>query len=216
MWGITPLDNCNTDTKYKYLGRPQKIALCPHPGRQAELVKPVKVPRSLIRETIYLGDFGLAITAGTSVSQKIQSPAVYCAPERFHNIIPSFASDMWSYMCLFVELYLGFNPFYGTGSASVVSYMVNVLGPLPEQWKGHYNGAGTSDDSWYDPSRKPHPTKALKAMIERARPETSQTERNHVLSVMYKGFCHLPESRVSAAQLLQDASFKAVMKIYRC
>ena len=94
--------------------------------------------------------------------------------------------------------------------------MVNVLGALPKQWKGRYNGAGTSDDSWYDQSRKPHPTMALKAMIERARPDTSQTERNHVLSVMSKGFIHLPESRVSAAQLLQDASFKAVMKIYRC
>jgi len=175
----------------------------------------MEVPESLLAETVYLGDFGLTIKTGTSVSQKVQSPAVYCAPERFHNADPSFASDIWSYMCLFAELYLGFTPFYGTGSASVVSYMVNILGPLPEQWKGYYNGAGTSDDSWYDQTREAVPTMTLKAMVKRARPEASETERNHVLSVMSKGFCYLPESRISAAQLLQDASFNAVMKIYR-
>ena len=33
--------------------------------KQGELVKPVEVPESLLTETIYLGDFGLAIKAGT-------------------------------------------------------------------------------------------------------------------------------------------------------
>lgn len=113
MWGIVPLDNCTTATKYKYLGRPQKMGLLPHPEWQGELVKPVVVPKNLIRETVYLGDFGLLIKAGTSVSFKIQSPATYCAPERWHDVGPSFASDMWSYMCLFAELYLGFPPFSG-------------------------------------------------------------------------------------------------------
>lgn len=54
----------------------------------------------------------------------------------------------------------------------------------------------------------------LAAKIKRARPEASQTEIKKVLSFMSKGFC-LPESRMSAAELLEDASFKAVMQIGR-
>ena len=220
MWGIIPLDSYNTMTKYKYLGRPKKIAINPHPGlQQAELVKEMDVPQSLIKEKVYLGDFGLAIKAGTSVSCKVQSPAVYRAPEQFHNTDPSFASDMWSFMCLFAELYLGFNPFrhffYGARGALVVSSIVKVLGPLPEHWKVHYKGVGRREDWWYDQGRKPVPSSTLAAMIKRTRPEASQTEMDNVLSFMSKGFCYLPESRMSAAELLQDASFEAVMQICR-
>lgn len=220
MWYMVPLDSYDRNTKYKYLGRPKKIAMNPHPGlEQAEVVKQMEVPQSLIKENVYLGDFGLAMTAGTSVSSKVQSPNVYCAPERFHNIGPSFASDMWSYMCLFAELYFGLVPFHGlfdgAGSTIVISSMVNALGPLPEHWKGNYEGVGAEVDSWYDQGRKPVPRMTLAAKIKRARPEASQTEIKNVLSFMSKGFCYLPESRMSAAELLEDASFKAVMQIGR-
>ncbi|WEW61766.1 hypothetical protein PRK78_007260 [Emydomyces testavorans] len=152
MWDISPLDHYTTDTKYQHLGRPQKIALPPGTWRRGELVKPMDVPERFLSKDkkIYLGDFGLAIKAGTTrVRQKVQSPAAYCAPERFHNVDPSFASDVWSYMCLFTELYLGFRLFFGTGNASVLSDMVSVFGPLPEQWKGSYSGGGggRGDDS---------------------------------------------------------------------
>jgi hypothetical protein len=215
MWGICSLDSYDRHTKYKYLGRPQKMKLYPpHPGWQAELVKPMTVPTSLLRETICLGDFGISISAGTSVINKVHQPVRYCAPELFHDKDPSFASDMWSYMCLFAELYLDVRLFYPTGSPAVVSRMVEVLGPLPEHWKGDYKGAGTSDDSWYDQSRKP--TQTLKSIFDRLRPEASQTERDHVLSIMSKGFCYLPESRLSAAELQQDLSFQAIMEIFSC
>lgn len=211
MWGIVPLDNYATDTKYKLFGRPLKLSLLPHPEWRAQLVKAMVIPKNFVRETVYLSDFGLAIKAGTSVSFKEQSPGVYCAPERFHNIDPSFVSDMWSYMCLFAELYLGFTPFSGFQSDSVLTSMVNILGPLPLRWKGHYrNVFGTYDDSWYDQSRKPDPTMLLKAMIKRARPEASEIEQNNLLSVMSKGFCYLPEYRMSAEQLLQDTSFRTI------
>ncbi|KAH7202718.1 uncharacterized protein BKA55DRAFT_600537 [Fusarium redolens] len=39
------------------------------------------------------------------VMQRGQLPAIYCASERVHGVDLSFISDMWSYMCLFVELY---------------------------------------------------------------------------------------------------------------
>lgn len=53
----------------------------------------------------------------------------------------------------------------------------------------------------------------LAARIKHVRPEASQTEMENVLSFMSKGFYYLPESRMSAAELLEDASFKAVMQI---
>lgn len=118
-------------------------------------------------------------------------------------------------MCLFAELYLSFVPFYGGSGASVVSLMVGVLGPLPENWQGHFDGPGTMLNSWYDQDRKPVPELTLAAMIKRARPEASPSEVKPVLFFMSKGFCYLPESRMSATELLQDASFKAVMQISR-
>jgi serine/threonine protein kinase len=214
LWGIAPLDNLNIEDKYKFLGRPKKLSIPYNTWRQGELVKPMEVPESLLTEKIYLSDFGMAIKAGTEVKHKVHSPVKYRAPELFHNANPSFASDMWSYMCLFVELYFGVSAIHGNGSVSLVSYVVNVLGPLPKQWKGRYNGGGTSDDSWYDQSRKLRPFLSLEAFFDYARPETSPTERNLVLSIMSQGFHYLPERRITATQLLQDSSFKALMDIY--
>jgi serine/threonine protein kinase len=164
---------------------------------------------SLLGETVYLGDFGMAIKAGDEVDHKVLWPTIYCAPERFHNAKPNFASDMWSYIVIFTQLYLGFVPWE---CDHCVSLMVRIIGPLPKQWKGHYNAFGSCNDSWYDQDIKPH--RSLGTMVMRARPDISPTELNHVLSIMSKGFSYLPENRLSATQLLQDASFKAVMDIY--
>ena len=54
----------------------------------------------------------------------------------------------------------------------------------------------------------------LEAKIRRIRPDACQDEREHALSAMYKGFCYVPEDRVTAAQLLEDPSFHVVMSYY--
>ena len=41
MWDITPLDSYDTNVKYKYLGRPQKIAL-DELWKRGELIKPME------------------------------------------------------------------------------------------------------------------------------------------------------------------------------
>lgn len=76
-------------------------------------------------------------------------------------------------------------------------------------------GAGTSEDSWYDQSTKPKLRLPLAEWIKRRQSEASQTEINNVLSFMSKEFCYLPEPRLSAAELLEDDSFKAVIQISR-
>jgi serine/threonine protein kinase len=109
MWGVAPLDDLDTNTKYKILGRPQKIAM-QYLWKWGELVKPMEVPKNLLRETVCISDFGAAFKAGTEMKQNVLPPLRYCAPERLHGADPSFAGDMWSYMCLFAELDLDVIP----------------------------------------------------------------------------------------------------------
>ena len=216
MFGVAPLDNLSTKAKYELLGRPKKLALPSNLWRQGELVRPLKVPKSLLTDTVYLGDFGLATKAGTEVRHKMLSPRniVYYAPERFHNVNPSFASDMWSYMCLFTRLYIGYTPWYSYSYCSVITEMVRTLGPLPMHWKGYYNAYGTWDNSWYDQHKMCDPKVALESFIKEQRPEVSSVERNHVLKIMCQVFRYSPDGRPTATQLLQDPSFKAIMEIY--
>ena len=84
MWGVAPLHHLDTKTKYKYLDHPLKIALPSDLWRQGELVRPAKVPTSLLADQVYIGDFGLAIKAGTDVRHKMLSPLqiISHAPER--------------------------------------------------------------------------------------------------------------------------------------
>jgi serine/threonine protein kinase len=196
--------------------------LPPNLWKRGELVWPLKVPKSLITDAVYLGNFGMAIEAGTEVRDKVPSPMniQYCAPERFHNVNPSFASDMWSYMCLFSELYIGhvpwnrwYHPMSKTGS---LSGMVRTLGSLPKKWRSCYNSWGTYCKWWYDQCRKPYPIRSLESIIKKERPEVGEVERNHILSIMKQVFNYSPDLRPTATQLLQDPSFQAVMEIYGC
>jgi serine/threonine protein kinase len=219
MWGVAPLDNLETKAKYKYLGRPLKVALSSNLWRQGELVRPLEFPEGLLTDTVYLGNFGLATKAGTEVRQRslpYENTIAYCAPERLHNINPSFSSDMWSYMCLFMELYLGIIPWESYSHATMIIQMVEILGPLPKQWEGRFNPYGKYDNSWYDHRRKPNCEVTLESIIKEYRPEVSSVERNHVLNIMSKGFCYSPDDRPTATQLLHDPSFQAVMEIYCC
>jgi serine/threonine protein kinase len=212
MWGITPLDNLNTKTKYRYLGRPKKIAL---PSRQGELVRPVEVPKQLLTDAVYLGGFGMATEVGIDVRHKMLPWNIrYYAPERFHNVNASFASDMWSYMCLFTDLYLGFIPWSSYTEVKLIPEMIRTLGPLPKQWKGHFNGHGICGGWLYDQCRRADPRATFESIIKEKRPEVGPVERNHIVSIMSKGFCYLPDDRPTATQLLQDPSFEAIMKIY--
>ena len=213
MWGVAPLDNLCTKSKYKFIGRPQKLPLPSDLWKSGELVKPLTVPTRLITDAVYLGGFRMATEAGTEVYKEIVPWNMrYYAPERFHKINPGFASDMWSYMCLFLDLYLGFVPWSSGSHTSMFTKMVRTLGPLPKQWKGHYNSLGTSAKWWYDQRRRPDRT--IESFIKRERPEVSEVELNHIVSIMSKVFCYSPEDRPTATQLLQDPSFQAVMEIY--
>ncbi|KAN0067863.1 Protein kinase-like domain containing protein [Elaphomyces granulatus] len=225
MWGVTyPLDNLNTKTnKYKYIGRPKKMALPSNSWRRGELVTPFKVPKRLITDAVYLGGFKMATEAGTEVKDKVPSPVNinYYAPERFHDVNPSFTSDMWSYMCLFSELYLGGVPWGGHSNVSMITKMVGILGPLPKQYGRAVTITSvpqtTRDHMTHGTLRGPflcHPYRTLESIIKQQRPEVSEVERNHILSIMSKVFCYSPDDRSTATQLLQDPSFQAVMEIY--
>ncbi|KAH7187712.1 protein kinase [Fusarium oxysporum] len=217
IYGLTPFKSGTTiATKYEYLGRPRKMPIPTYEPmwKEGQLVMPMVPHNSIVQENVTLADFGLAIKSGTSVECKIQSPIIYCAPERIHNVDPSFASDMWSYMCIFAELYLGFPMFYNAGHSMAVNFMVSVLGPLPLSWKGSYTGDGQQDESWYDQTRRPEPRLTLEAKVTHARDNVSSAEQQLVLSILKRGLSYNPEHRFTAGQLLGDASFKELMAMY--
>ncbi|PCD41236.1 hypothetical protein AU210_003793 [Fusarium oxysporum f. sp. radicis-cucumerinum] len=186
MYTLRPLNNIISE-KYKQIGRPRKMKLWTEQWKDGELVMPMKPKEELIGDFIVLGDFGLAHKAGTS-TQKMQSPPTYCAPERVHNINPSYGSDIWSYMCIFFELYTGTYLFQGWSHASVVSSIVLALGPLPESWKGTYHVGGSGEDKWYDQNWQMDPESDLKERITQLRPDVGARELELVLSILrYEG-----------------------------
>lgn len=101
-----------------------------------ELVAPAEFPLGILGFDAYLCDFGILVKAGTSVPNKLQSPKQYYAPELFHIIEPSFASDMWSYMAVFLYLYTEAEIFTGRGFAGTVGSIVQHGGVRPSEWKG--------------------------------------------------------------------------------
>ncbi|GKZ72256.1 hypothetical protein AnigIFM50267_008618 [Aspergillus niger] len=157
--------------------------------KRGELVQPLQVPESLRTEDFYIGDFALAKKVGP-------------------------ACDMWSYMILFSELYLGIPPFSTLYPGGILSAITKNLGPLPEEWKGLYVFSGGLD-SWYDQSQGPDPD-SLEFLVSYHRPDADPTERQHLLTLMKKMFTYCPEERLTATQLLQDPSFKAIMNNYAC
>lgn len=122
---------------------------------------------------------------------------------------------MWSYMVVFAVIYLGFEPFSTWLEGGVISGFVRSLGPLPEKWKGLYIHSG-GFDSWYDQSRTPNPNHDLASIIAYFRLDADPIERQHVASMMYKVFQYCPDKRLTATQLLQDPSFRAIMEKYGC
>ncbi|RKK76562.1 hypothetical protein BFJ71_g16905 [Fusarium oxysporum] len=214
MFGLCPLDSHDTTTTYKYIGRPRRMMLPSIRWKPCELVLPMAPQKELVTDDILIGDFGLAIRSGTSVGQKVQSPAIYCAPERVHGTDPSFASDIWSYMCVFAELYGGFPLFWGSANSTVMSFIVDILGPLPAQWEGSYHAGGSCDPEWYNQNREPHPHLGLENKIPSLRPDITTTELRLVLGILQWGFSYLPENRPTAAQLLDSTIFKELMAIY--
>lgn len=222
MFGLSSFETgADLTTKYQILGRPQKMELPTDQEmwKDGQPVAPMTPKDSfVVQDTITLGDFGLAIRSGTEVDFKLQVPVGYCASERMHQINPTFASDMWSYMCIFAELYLKwplFGPgFFGGGFRFVAELFVRVLGPLPLSWKGSYDGDGEPDESWYDQSKIPEPKMSLESRVTQSRDTVKPAEQQLVLSILRRGFSHLPEERLSAGELLEDASFKALMDRY--
>ncbi|EER36760.1 protein kinase [Histoplasma capsulatum H143] len=89
------------------------------------------------------------------------------------------------------------------------------LGPLPEEWKGLYTHPG-SLDSWYDQQKTSDPGHDLASTIAYFCPEADPVEQKHVHSIMSSVFSYYPENRLTATQLLQDPSFRAIMHKYGC
>src|SRR5690625_3560992 len=122
-------------------------------------------------------------------------PMAFCSPDRLHRKYPSFACDMWKYMIIFAELYPGYTPFPSGGKGGIISGMVSRLGPLREQWKGHYIWPEDAFDSWYDQGVRADSD--LAATIAYFRPEADPIERKYMYSILSRAFVYCPEKRLT-------------------
>lgn len=208
--------------RYQLLGRPRKAKALweedPIAGKNmilGELVAPATFLPPLVGVDAYLCDFGILITVGTSVPNKLQSQPNYCAPELFHDMEPSFASDIWSYMVLFLYLYTEESVFaIGPGFSGVLNSIVDKVGSLPLEWKGHYKAydKAKSKASWY--GDEPPVKDMFGAFLDLHRPDIDSAEKALVLSLIQQVFCPRPEDRITAAGLLGSRTFEALMRIY--
>ncbi|KAI7773679.1 hypothetical protein LA080_010082 [Diaporthe eres] len=127
----------------KALGAPtERMRLLDGDGRKSgHRVVPVKFPCQHLGREVSLADFGILLPADKTTAQyKLQGTLEYIAPERFHGHNPSPASDMWSFMVIFVYLYLGERAFPNRSSCGgsperYLYYTWENLGPLPAKWK---------------------------------------------------------------------------------
>jgi serine/threonine protein kinase len=167
-------------------------------------------------KSFYLGDFGLALKRSDSPDSECEDNLTiqFLSPERLHKKVPSVACGMWSYMCIFAELYLDFIPFTTMVEDGSVTAMVNSLGALPENWKNDYLYPRHSHDSWYNQDSRPSPDFNHHTQIACAHPNVSSHEQELVHCILAGGFTYDPEKRLTAAQLLQDASVQGLMDIY--
>lgn len=210
------------ETEWKVNGNAQK--------RRLELVESLKFPTEWLSDQVYLTDFGISLRADTNVDFKLQGVMDSCSPERFHGQNPSPASDMWSFGVIFVYLYTGWPPFEGcmsNTSMDCTSAMVDRLGPLPAEWKGHFIAEIQPDASWYDPRNKSLPDQSEtfeQLMIDdrdqdrewlphnKAEKPIKLKVEKHALAIIKKVFAYRPEHRPTASQLLQDPDFKELLQ----
>lgn len=159
-----------------------------------ELVAPTTFPPASIGSDAYLCDFGILVPAGTSVPNKLQSQPGYCAPELFHNIKPSLASEAWSYMVLFLYLYTERLVFaVGPGFTGVLNSIVDGVGLLPQEWKGHYGAHDKAKaKAWWYGNGSPAKN-MFSVFLDMHRPDMNMAEKALVLSIIQQVFRQGPK-----------------------
>ncbi|KAJ0423567.1 kinase-like domain-containing protein [Aspergillus carlsbadensis] len=216
MWGTTSLAHLPRRAKYTELTRPlrEKIPHVQSAYKTGELVRAANAPNHLRTDAFHLGDFGLAKKLTDPETQRGYPDLKFCSPERLHSHEPSTACDVWSYMVVFSILYLDF-PLFTTIGGSVIGDDVLCLGPLPAEWRWSYTHPG-GRDSWYDQSAEPDPRHDLASKVALRRSHADPAERAHVVAIMAKVFVYDPAKRPTAAELLADPDFRAIMDRYGC
>ncbi|ROW06941.1 hypothetical protein VMCG_03986 [Cytospora schulzeri] len=121
---------------------------------------PATFPVEKLGSQVVLADFGLLLADQTTVEHKLQGTPAFIAPERFHDHDPTKASDLWSFMVVFVHLYLceeAFPPRWMMSRKDPVTYLYSIrenLGPLPAEW-----ATTKYDREFYAPSPEDQPDK---------------------------------------------------------
>jgi hypothetical protein len=118
-------------TKYQRLGRPEKVLLGDYLWKRGELVEQVTIPLDLLTwEQALPSRFRPYDQRWNLGAHQTASTLLLLRPgeaSELRSKLCEVANDMWSYMCLFAALYLGYNVFYGNGGRSTAFSWVEQL-----------------------------------------------------------------------------------------
>ncbi|KAI1817337.1 hypothetical protein GGS20DRAFT_582475 [Poronia punctata] len=207
MWDIGDADRWSTDQVYKYLGQPRKVRL-PKAYSNGDLVVPLKFPLDMIQPKLHLDGFDEALIADLEQPWRwpVRFPVEYCAPEQLHCERPTFASDIWSFTCLLLQVYLGIDSPWGPEHP-----MSNM------DWWYADTIPGSLLQGWLDLRHDKH--KSLEMKIDRlrrlrCRPRAKLIRERYLAARVFRmGFQYDPVLRPSAAELLEDPVFNEFIEV---
>lgn len=143
LWKVEPsfLQEITNSPDRAFGGSPIRRRLLDCEGLKAgDAVLPAEFPLHRLESHVVLSDFGLLLRDKSPVEDRLKGATPYIAPERHHGYDPSPASDMWSFMIMFVYLYLGRHAFPGNDgelTSNPTWQLCNIrdhLGPFPVEW----------------------------------------------------------------------------------
>lgn len=146
LWRVEPafLQEITDNPDQAFGGAPTRQSLSECEGLKAgHLVLPAVFPLHRLDSQVFLSDFGTLVRPDKPVVEEklhIQCNPSYMAPEchhwHGHNLSP--ASDMWSFMVVFVYLYLQEHAFPKQYSnlpeRDPIRQIRDHLGPMPAEW----------------------------------------------------------------------------------
>ncbi|KAI1178381.1 kinase domain-containing protein [Nemania sp. FL0916] len=185
-----------------------------------QLIKTTSLPgldKSMLKN-VKIIDFGEAFFLGKPPST-LGTPIHYFPPEICFGYAASLKTDIWSLACVLYEihsrswLFPGMYPVF----ESIIGTIVDVVGPLPESWKGRFRfdmfgepgreGGDQEPGWWYEDKDSPQPM-PLDQQLFAAAPHLNAAKRAEFIGLLLDMLAYEPEKRLDAAGVSQRLNKK--------
>lgn len=107
-----------------------------------------------LEKSVSLVDLGQTFHLSAPPAKGLVTPASYCAPECYFDLVASTQTDIWAFVCTIFEIRAGyqlFQVFMGQYENEVGQQIVTTLGKMPEPWWSKW----TFRDAFFNKDGKP-------------------------------------------------------------